>query len=42
MDTELVRRWWDYTLAYQDMLRGTDTPACPGTSYRPTTSAGPA
>ena len=21
MDTGLVRRWWDYTLAYQDMLR---------------------
>jgi polyphosphate kinase 2 len=29
MDTESVRRWWDYTLAYQDMLRATDTPACP-------------
>ena len=29
MDTESVRRWWDYTLAYQDMLRETDTPACP-------------
>jgi polyphosphate kinase len=29
MDTESVRRWWDYTLAYQDMLRGTDTPASP-------------
>ena len=29
MDTESVRRWWDYTLAYQDMLRVTDTPACP-------------
>lgn len=29
MDTESVRRWWDYTLAYQDMLRGTDTPTCP-------------
>jgi polyphosphate kinase 2 len=29
MDTESVRRWWDYTLAYQDMLRSTDTPACP-------------
>nr|WP_246180202.1 polyphosphate kinase 2 [Microvirga thermotolerans] len=29
MDTESVRRWWDYTLAYQDMLRGTDTPDCP-------------
>jgi polyphosphate kinase 2 len=29
MDTESVRRWWDYTLAYQNMLRATDTPACP-------------
>lgn len=29
MDTESVRRWWDYTLAYQDMLRGTDTPVSP-------------
>ena len=29
MDTESVRRWWDYTIAYQDMLRGTDTPDCP-------------
>src|SRR5918994_8009635 len=29
MDTESVRRWWDYTLAYQDMLRGTDTPISP-------------
>jgi polyphosphate kinase len=29
MDTESVRRWWDYTQAYQDMLRATDTAACP-------------
>jgi polyphosphate kinase len=29
MDTESVRRWWDYTLAYQGMLRATDTPDCP-------------
>jgi polyphosphate kinase 2 len=29
MDTESVRRWWDYTLAYQEMLRATDTPASP-------------
>ena len=29
MDTELVRRWWDYTKAYQDMLRGTSTPFAP-------------
>jgi polyphosphate kinase len=29
MDTESVRRWWDYTLAYQDMLRDTDTAASP-------------
>ncbi|MCG7394375.1 polyphosphate kinase 2 [Microvirga sp. ACRRW] len=29
MDTESVRRWWDYTLAYQDMMEATDTPANP-------------
>jgi polyphosphate kinase len=29
MDTESVRRWWDYTLAYQDMLGATDTQHCP-------------
>ena len=29
MDTESVRRWWDYTVAYQDMLRRTDTPISP-------------
>jgi polyphosphate kinase 2 (PPK2 family) len=29
MDTESVRRWWDYTLAYQDMLRSTDMPYAP-------------
>lgn len=29
MDVESVRRWWDYTRAYQDMLSGTDTPASP-------------
>ncbi|WP_112662779.1 polyphosphate kinase 2 [Microvirga flavescens] len=29
MDTESVRRWWDYTAAYQDMLRDTDTPESP-------------
>lgn len=29
MDTESVRLWWDYTKAYQDMLRDTDTPECP-------------
>jgi polyphosphate kinase 2 len=29
MDTESVRRWWDYTKAYQDMIRGTDTPHAP-------------
>jgi polyphosphate kinase 2 len=29
MDTESVRRWWDYTLAYQEMLQGTDTPRSP-------------
>jgi polyphosphate kinase len=29
MDTESVRLWWDYTVAYQDMLRGTDTPVSP-------------
>ena len=29
MDVELVRRWWDYTKAYQAMLEATDTPAAP-------------
>ncbi len=29
MDTESVRRWWDYTRAYQEMLRSTDTPHSP-------------
>jgi polyphosphate kinase 2 (PPK2 family) len=29
MDTESVRLWWEYTLAYRDMLRTTDTPTCP-------------
>jgi polyphosphate kinase 2 len=29
MDTESVRRWWDYTIAYQRMLQATDTPDAP-------------
>jgi polyphosphate kinase len=29
MDIESVRRWWDYTKAYQAMLEATDTPAAP-------------
>jgi polyphosphate kinase 2 (PPK2 family) len=29
MDTESVRRWWDYTHAYRNMLRATDTPVSP-------------
>ena len=29
MDVELVRRWWDYTKAYQAMLEATDTPDAP-------------
>lgn len=29
MDTESVRRWWDYTAAYQDMIRETDTDLAP-------------
>jgi len=29
MDTESVRRWWDYTKAYQDMIRGTDRSYAP-------------
>jgi polyphosphate kinase 2 len=29
MDVESVRRWWDYTKAYQAMLEATDTPAAP-------------
>ena len=29
MDVESVRRWWDYTMAYQRMIRATDTPEAP-------------
>jgi polyphosphate kinase 2 len=29
MDTESVRRWWDYTVAYQRMIEATHTPAAP-------------
>ncbi len=29
MDTELVRRWWSYTKAYQEMIRATDTSYAP-------------
>ena len=29
MDTESVRRWWDYTRAYQEMIRGTDSSYAP-------------
>jgi polyphosphate kinase 2 len=29
MDVESVRRWWDYTKAYQTMLEATDTPVVP-------------
>jgi polyphosphate kinase len=29
MDVESVRRWWDYTKAYQTMLEATDTPVAP-------------
>jgi polyphosphate kinase len=29
MDVEAVRRWWDYTRAYQAMLAATDSPAAP-------------
>ena len=29
MDTESVRRWWDYTQAYQAMIAGTDTTYAP-------------
>jgi polyphosphate kinase len=29
MDVESVRRWWDYTRAYQAMIEATDTPAAP-------------
>ena len=39
MDIALVRRWWDYTAAYQRMIEATHTPCRrPGTSSRPTTS----
>ena len=29
MDTELVRRWWDYTEAYQRMIKATHTSSAP-------------
>ena len=29
MDIELVRRWWDYTAAYQRMIEATHTPDAP-------------
>ena len=29
MDTESVRRWWDYTQAYQRMIQATHTPEAP-------------
>ncbi len=29
MDTESVRRWWDYTRAYQEMIARTDSPQAP-------------
>ena len=29
MDTESVRRWWDYTAAYQRMIKATHTPWAP-------------
>jgi polyphosphate kinase len=29
MDTESVRRWWDYTAAYQRMIKATDTSWAP-------------
>jgi polyphosphate kinase 2 len=29
MDIESVRRWWDYTAAYQRMIEATDTPEAP-------------
>ena len=38
MDVELVRRWWDYTKAYQAMLEATDSSSRRGTWCRPTTS----
>ena len=29
MDVESYRRWWDYTRAYDEMIRATDTPHAP-------------
>jgi polyphosphate kinase len=29
MDTESVRRWWDYTAVYQRMIEATHTPEAP-------------
>jgi polyphosphate glucokinase len=34
MDIEAVRRWWDYTAAYQRMIAATHTREGPGTSSR--------
>ena len=29
MDLESYRRWWDYSAAYEEMIRMTDTPHAP-------------
>jgi hypothetical protein len=29
MDIESYRRWWDYSVAYDEMIRMTDTPQSP-------------
>ena len=29
MDLKCYRRWWDYTAAYDEMIRMTDTPQAP-------------
>jgi lysozyme family protein len=29
MDVEAVRRWWEYTAAYQRMIQATHTPEAP-------------
>jgi polyphosphate kinase 2 len=41
MDTESVRLWWDYTAAYQRMIKATHTPEAPWHIVPATTSGAP-
>lgn len=40
MDVESYQRWWDYTRAYNEMIRMTDTEYAPGGLCRRTTRSG--